>query len=74
MGFNSNMSKADITDALVRAADATWGPERSAAIREALERAASAIWTVLQVQLDPMGEEPDLPEEAPPRIGGGHTS
>ena len=61
MRLTSAMSQDEVRAALNEAAAQTWGPERLDALRSTLDAAAKAIWTVLQVPLAPLSEEPDLP-------------
>jgi hypothetical protein len=62
MRLNSTTSEAEILADLTQAALQSWGPERLESLRPTLATFARAIWAVLQVPLEPLSEEPDLPE------------
>ncbi len=61
MRLNSEMSKEEIRGSLGEAALQSWGPGRIDALSNMLDQAAESLWTVMQVPLAPLSEEPDLP-------------
>lgn len=61
MRLNSEMSKEEIRANLGQAALQSWGAERVDAQAKLLDQVAGALWTVMQVPLMPVSEEPDLP-------------
>lgn len=72
MRWSSDMSREEIRSVLTELASRVWGPERRQAQSGSIEQAAFALWTVLQVPLSPLSEEPDLPVLVS-RAGGGQV-
>ncbi|HZU06013.1 MAG TPA: hypothetical protein VFB73_08565 [Chloroflexota bacterium] len=60
MQLDAMTSKAEVLDALRRAAEATWGPERVGALQAMLEAAAAAVWELAQLPLELTDVEPDF--------------
>ena len=58
MRFDPALSREETLARLTDDARATWGEERTAALRPALETTANAIWVVAQETLDPTDVEP----------------
>lgn len=60
MQLDAMDSAAAVLAALRRAAEATWGPERAAALQPQLEATAGALWQLAQQPLDFFDAEPDF--------------
>ncbi len=69
MRWNTKMSRGEIRSAIEKDAREAWGSERLPALSAALEAATIALWKVMQVPLDPLSEEPDLPSSSCPDNG-----
>ena len=58
MRFDPALTREETLARLTEDAVATWGEERAAELRSALETTAGAIWVVAQAALDPTDVEP----------------
>ncbi len=58
MRFDPTLSREETLARLTADAVATWGEERAAELRPALETTAGAIWVVARAGLEPTDVEP----------------
>ncbi len=60
MKFGPGRSKEEFLADLTAEAERTWGTERLSALSTALDGAATALWRLAEVPLEPLGGEPDF--------------